>query len=99
MRTMRRRRDDAHAQRHPVDADVQKTAHNATECKKRQRPEMEWHRGPIMRVEYRVNAHKPPAPKFVASHRAARVCRSKFQTPPRLDTATCRGRLPSGTRP
>ena len=53
-----RRRDDAHAQRQPVDAHVQKTAGDAAEHEKAQRPEMERHEGPVVCVEHRVNAHK-----------------------------------------
>ena len=43
VRAMRSGRDDAHAQRQPVDAHVQKAADNAAECEEDERPKMEWH--------------------------------------------------------
>jgi hypothetical protein len=55
---MRSGRDDAHAQRQPVDAHVQKAADNAAECEEDERPKMEWHKRPVVRVENHVNAHK-----------------------------------------
>jgi hypothetical protein len=51
MRAMRRRRDNTLAQRHPVDAYIEKTAHHRTEDEKDHRPEMERNGGPILRVE------------------------------------------------
>jgi hypothetical protein len=55
---MRPGRDDAHAQRHPVDAHVQKTADDAAQREKNQRPEMERQEGPVVSAENRVIAHK-----------------------------------------
>jgi hypothetical protein len=55
---MRLRREDTHAQRQPMDAHVQKTADNAAEDEEDERPKMEWHKRPVVRVENRVNAHK-----------------------------------------
>jgi hypothetical protein len=55
---MRSGRDDAHAQRQPVDAHVQKTADNAAEGEEDERPKMERDRRPIVWVEDRVNAHR-----------------------------------------
>src|SRR5665213_3665978 len=49
MRAMRRRRDDAQFQRHPVNADVQKAADDAAERKKANRPEMKRNERPIFR--------------------------------------------------
>jgi hypothetical protein len=55
---MRLGRDDAHAQRHPVDAHVQKTADDAAKREKNQRPKMERQEGQIVRAENRIIAHK-----------------------------------------
>lgn len=78
MRTMRWRRDDAQAQRHSVNADIQKAAHHAAKHKKAQRPKMERHRRPVMWIENGVSAHIHFFAKPRASRRAARFCLSKF---------------------
>src|ERR1700722_14243663 len=56
---------------------------------------MERHDRPIVRVENGVNAHKCFLPALGASHRAARVCPSRFQTPLCPDATTFRDRSPS----
>ncbi len=58
MRTVRRRRDDAHAQRQPVDADVQEAPHDAAEHDEAQRPEVERHEGPVRSPRSPVHSQK-----------------------------------------
>lgn len=50
---MRRRTDDAEAERHPVNTNVQKTADDASEKEKRDGPKMKWDLGPNLGIKHR----------------------------------------------
>jgi len=58
MRTVGARRNHALAERHSVNADIEKTADHATEGEEDQRPEMERNEHPLVRIEDRPNSHK-----------------------------------------
>jgi len=58
VRAMRWRRDDAHAQRQPVDAHVQKAADDASQREENQRPKMERYQRPVRSPRSPVHSRK-----------------------------------------
>ena len=52
MGTVRRRRDDALPERHPMNADIQEAPYDRSQHEKEHRPEVKWNGGPVLRVEY-----------------------------------------------
>src|SRR5690242_13633979 len=99
MRTVGWRGDDALLQRHPVNANIQKTADDSAEREKRRRPKMKGHTCPGPRVEYHTTDYHrcfSPAPRALFAQ--APFALPTIRAPAHPDTATCRAHSLSGIR-
>src|SRR5438477_2905750 len=96
-RAMRAGKHNALAQRHSMNANIQKTAHHATEREEDQRPKMEWNEHPLMRIENGPNSHKYSSRERFASVQAARRVQSRFPERARPGTEACRCRWHCGS--